>query len=203
MKQLIEFEEEKFNKEFERLKTVVSYLNKGIPILSEYEEVTLELIYKMATDANYIRIERYQNKIKELCDKFYLKFEEVATFLSEHFILDMAQGAIQYLFKARNEMNIYSKDGYLLTDEYIIIDNGIAKITPNAEEILREKHSYYIENKRELEIFEKMTEVNKLLNAVSKKYGYKSIKDISSYNTNEKKFTINKNLPKVVANQNR
>ena len=200
MKQLIEFDETNYRLEMSKLNRLVNGINEAMPILTDLETVTLDTLCKLATNADYIQKERYIENLKQFSKQFGAQYDKLDYQKHSH-ILQMARGATQYLFDAKKLIG--NTERYFFTDNLIILDENTVKIAPNAEELIRAKHTHYTKNKAEAVLLEKVASITNSLNELDAEFGEYKSNNLYFYHLGEKRYKINKNVLVAFANQNR
>ena len=192
MSKLIEFDEKSYKSELSTLTQTINGINKAISLLYRFEEVTLDKLLKIATKEDYIKTERYHEKLKEFCIQFSVQYETLNFKEHEH-IIKMGQSSVQYLFDAKKLIGFveYDKD-WIFTDEYITLFEGVVSIAPEAEEKLRVKHTYYTTNKKEVELLDKVTTITNLLNEIDKEFGNQKGNSLFFFDFAKEAYIVNR-----------
>lgn len=203
MKQLIEFDKESYTNEINKLNNLVTGINKAIEIIVQFEPITFDEIKKLCLKDDYITKERYQKKLKELAQLFSIRYESLNDNENSH-IRQMANSSIQFLRDAKKLIgNVSFSDKHFFTDNLIIFDESTVKIAPNAEELIRAKHTHYTKNKAEAVLLEKVASITNSLNEIEAEFGQYKSNNLYFYHLGEKRYKINKNVLVAFANQNR
>ena len=202
MKQLIDFDETNYTKEMNKLNRLVNGINEAMPILTEFETVTLDMLRNLATrtEIDYIDNERRKENLKKFAKKYGVQYNSLTSLNHAH-IFSMARGATSYLKDAKKLIG--HAQSYFFRDNLIILDENIVKVAPNAEEILREGNSLYTVNKVENKLLEKLNGITDTINEISAEFGLFNVEHLFYYNIKESKYKMHKHAITMITNQKR
>ena len=178
-KQVIEFKQKEYNEKVNDLNKVINTVNEAISILvSNGIEPTFEIIRDYFTNTKKFIQDRFKDEINKICNIAGLSIDYVEQnkYSSAEWIIIGANNKIRFLYEIESLCYLYK---WCFNKKYFIIDNGIAKLTDNCLDILKEECSIYTETSLQNEALQYVIELSNIYNTLNSKLNNKKL--ISSF----------------------
>ncbi|HBX20050.1 MAG TPA: hypothetical protein DEF88_06365 [Porphyromonadaceae bacterium] len=158
-KYIIEFKEEEYKRAIRELDEYVTVINNTIiPAFKERSiNVNIDVIREFFDDTKGFIDKQYKNKLELLCNNIEVKIQDL-DYSKDESIHRLANISVKCFWDLKrgikDELFSYYRCLYLLDDNYITVENEVAKKAANYDVDLKEKCTVYAENDKQKEAAE-------------------------------------------------
>lgn len=180
-KQLIEFKQKEYNEKVNDLNKVIDTVNESIPILvSNGIEPTFEVIKELFTNKKKFIQDRFIEETNKISDIVGITIEYVIQngIGSTEWIITGARNKVKYLYEIKSLSNFYN---WCFSQKYFIIEDGIAKLTSNYLDIIKEDCSIYTDTTNQNDSLQSVKEIVKQYNSLGENLNNKHFKPVFIY----------------------
>ena len=180
-KQLIEFKQKEYNEKVNDLNKVIDTVNEAIPILvSNGIEPTFEVIKELFTNKKKFIQDKFIEETNKISDIVGITIEYVIQngIGSTEWIITGARNKVKYLYEIKSFSNFYN---WCFSQKYFIIEDGIAKLTSNYLDIIKEDCSIYTDTTNQNDSLQSVKEIVKQYNSLGENLNNKHFKPVFIY----------------------
>lgn len=172
-KQLINFDEYKYNMSVTKLKQLVEAINNQTEFLnSKNIVITKEYIKEIAINRKKFKNKMFLIALEEVCNNFGVDFDEVKLWEYQYTHTDMfnniANKKAKPFYQFADEIFKVGLTSYSHITDYIEIENNVASPTISALDDIREYFTYYTDNEKQNKVLDKVQQIATLLDELTK-----------------------------------